>query len=183
MFLSIIVDEWCNTKAKQSSWASKMVSGEAEAGTIYWQIRDATCHPYHCTASQVEDKDGLISGTSPGCEEHEERITLLPFFPWGVEISFTEGVTWLLVQPLEHYSKKKGWWLIKDSPLPHPRHEQPLWLLLLFLLSLSWWGEQLKPHCPYTPAPPPPPPLFSSCCCTTNRRGDQSAIFKRRPQV
>lgn len=175
MFLSISVDEWCNIKAKQSSWASKMISGEAEVGTIYWQIREATSHPYHCTISQVEDKDLC---TSPSCEKHKERDTLLPCFPWGVEENLTEGLTWLLMQPLEHSSNKSMMVNQRQSPTTSWAWPAPLALaaILAILVMMRWKIKaMLSLHTP----PPPPPPLFSSHSCIKDMGDDWSGIFKR----
>lgn len=136
MCLSISVDERCNVKVKQSSWASKTVSGEAEAGTIYWQIREATSHPYHHTTSQVEDKDRLICARALAVRSMK-RETLLLFFPWGVEANLTEGLTWLLMQPLEHYSNKQMTVNQRQSPTTSQARPAPL-VLAVILVVMSW---------------------------------------------
>lgn len=74
---------------------------------------------------------------SPGCEEHEKRDTLLLFFPWGVEVNLTEGLTWLLMQPLEHYSNKQMIVNQRQSPTTSQARPAPL-VLAVILVVMSW---------------------------------------------
>lgn len=147
-------------KVRQSFWASSMVPGEAEAGTIYWQIREATSHPYHYTASQVEDKGGLICAWALAVRRMKRETLSCRFFSLRSRskshIGPYMGLLMCSLSPIQ----TKEWWLIKPPPYHH--HQ----------MLLSWWGDNwiktmLSVHSPSTA------PWFSS-----SLSDDQAVMFK-----
>lgn len=135
----------------------------------------AISHLYHCT-SQVEDKDRLISAWGLARRDTYEKRDSPVVFPWGVEVNQTQGLTWLLLQLLEHswnkimtvhYRKTPTTTQIWPAPLAFPA----------ILLTMRW---KIKTMLSYS-TPPPPPPVFSSHSCITAVGNDCPMTFKRSP--
>ena len=84
---------------------------------------------------------------SLGCEEPEKRGILLSFFPWEVDVDLTGGLTWLLVQPLEHYSNKKVTVNQRQSPTTSLTRPAPLALaaILATLVIRRWKIKTVLP--------------------------------------
>lgn len=147
MCLSIRIDEWCNIKVQQHSWASKTAMGEAETDTIYWQIREATSHPHHCTTSQVEDKDELFCAWALAMRSMR-RETPSPSVSLKSRSKSHRRPLWPLIKPLKHSLNARM--LVKQAASPTTSQARPSPLALAAIhVATRWKTKTVVPTVPF----------------------------------
>lgn len=126
--------------------------GEAETDTIYWQIREVTSHPYHCTTSQVGHKDRLICAWAPALRRVGREASSCQFFLWGVEVNLTDDLTWLFIKPPK--SSLNARMLVKQAESPATSQARPSPFTLAALLVVIRGKLKLLYLLPFPPQPP-----------------------------